>query len=70
MLGEVGKGATALRRRTFSVRPMYGRHFGSQKDCNQNQNLDLYRQNRSKSIVNSTVQIAPTLTVSGKCCGT
>jgi len=46
---------TALRRLTSSVRPIYGRHFGSQKDWN----FDFCCQNRSNAIV----QIAPTLLI-------
>ena len=48
---------------TFSVRPIYGTYFRSQK--NRNRKIDFCRQNRSKSIVNSKVPIAPTLEKSG-----
>jgi len=44
---------------TFSVRPVYSPYFGSLK--NRNRNLDVCRENRSKSIVLSKVHIAPTL---------
>ena len=37
---------TAVRCGTFSVRPILGRHFGSQKDRNWNPNLDFCHQNR------------------------